>query len=46
MIDPIDGTTNFIRGYRPSSISVGLVKDGVGMLGIVLTPLPGSCSPR
>ena len=42
VIDPIDGTTNFIRGYRPSSISVGLVKDGVGMLGIVLDPFAGS----
>ena len=41
VIDPIDGTTNFIRGYRPSSISVGLVKDGVGMLGIVLDPFAG-----
>ena len=41
VIDPIDGTTNFIRGYQPSSISVGLVKDGVGMLGIVLDPFAG-----
>ena len=42
IVDPIDGTTNFIRGYRPSSISVGLVKDGVGMLVIVLDPFAGS----
>lgn len=35
-IDPIDGTTNFIRGYQPSAISVGLVKDGQGVMGLVL----------
>ena len=31
VIDPIDGTTNFIRGYQPSAISVGLGKDGQGV---------------
>ena len=36
IIDPIDGTTNFIRGYRPSAISVGLVEDGCPALGLVL----------
>ncbi|MGI6255669.1 MAG: inositol monophosphatase family protein [Acutalibacter sp.] len=36
VIDPIDGTTNFIRAYRPSAISVGLVEDGEGILGLVL----------
>ena len=36
VIDPIDGTTNFIRAYRPSAISVGLVEDGKGILGLVL----------
>ncbi len=36
VIDPIDGTTNFIRSYRPSAISVGLVEDGKGILGAVL----------
>ncbi|RKJ40741.1 inositol monophosphatase [Acutalibacter sp. 1XD8-33] len=35
IIDPIDGTTNFMRGYRPCSISVGLVRDGEGVLGLV-----------
>lgn len=38
IIDPIDGTTNFMRGYRPSAISVGLVKDGAGVLGLVYDP--------
>ncbi len=35
IIDPIDGTTNFMRGYRPCAISVGLVEDDVGVLGLV-----------
>lgn len=38
IIDPIDGTTNFMRGYRPSAISVGLVRDGAGVLGLVYDP--------
>ena len=28
VIDPIDGTSNFIYEYRPSVISVGLLKNG------------------
>ena len=32
VIDPIDGTTNFIRGYQSWCISVGLVLDGEGLL--------------
>lgn len=35
VIDPIDGTTNFMRGYRPCAISVGLVQDGTGVMGLV-----------
>ena len=35
LIDPIDGTTNFMRGLRCSSISVGLVNDGKAVLGVV-----------
>ena len=27
IIDPIDGTTNFIKGFQHSAISVGLAKD-------------------
>ena len=28
-------TTNFMRGYRHSAVSIGLVKDGEGVLGVV-----------
>lgn len=38
VIDPIDGTTNFMRGHRHSAISVGLVRDGEAVLGLVYNP--------
>lgn len=38
VVDPIDGTTNFIKGYRASTISVGLLKDGKPILGVVYNP--------
>ena len=38
IIDPIDGTTNFIKGYQKSAISVGLAKDKELFIGVVLDP--------
>lgn len=38
IIDPIDGTTNFIKGFQHSAISVGLAKDGELIMGAVLDP--------
>ena len=38
IIDPIDGTTNFIKGFQRSAISVGLAKDKELFLGVVLDP--------
>ena len=38
IVDPIDGTTNFIRDYHASSISVALVIDGAAELGVVYNP--------
>ena len=38
VIDPIDGTSNFIFAYRPSVISVGLLKDGDPYMGVVYNP--------
>ncbi len=36
VIDPIDGTTNFIHGLPPHSISIGLMRKQEVVLGIVL----------
>jgi len=38
VVDPIDGTTNFIRDYCQSAISVGLTFDGKRVAGAVYNP--------
>ena len=38
IVDPIDGTTNFIKDYKTSCISVGLLKDGEQYMGAVFNP--------
>jgi len=38
IIDPIDGTANFIRGANYSAISVGIVENGVPTHGVVYNP--------
>ena len=38
IVDPIDGTANFTRGYDASSISVALAKDGCPVLGVIYNP--------
>ena len=37
-IDPIDGTSNFLTGYRPSVISIALLRDGVPFISVVYEP--------
>lgn len=38
IIDPIDGTTNFVKGFQHSAISVGLTKDKELFIGVVMDP--------
>ena len=38
VLDPIDGTSNFIYAYRPSVVSVALLKDGKAYMGVVYNP--------
>ncbi|MFI2651831.1 inositol monophosphatase family protein [Micromonospora fulviviridis] len=38
VLDPIDGTTNFSHGLPLSSISLGLVHDGIPILGVIAVP--------
>ena len=38
VIDPLDGTTNFIHDYRFSSVSVALLQNGRPVIGAVLQP--------
>jgi len=35
IVDPLDGTTNFVHGVPSYAVSIGLAKDGVVMLGVV-----------
>ncbi len=39
VIDPIDGTTNFIHNMHPHVTSIGLMKDGVPYAGVVYAPV-------
>lgn len=38
VVDPIDGTTNFSRGIEPFCISVGMVSNGMPILGVIYEP--------
>ncbi len=38
IVDPIDGTTNFIKDFHHSAISVALLKDGKVEAGVVYNP--------
>jgi myo-inositol-1(or 4)-monophosphatase len=39
MVDPLDGTTNFLHGIPLFAISIGLLRDGLPIAGIVLNPV-------
>ncbi len=41
VIDPLDGTTNFVHGYPPFCVSVGLVRGEEPLLGVVHAPALG-----
>lgn len=38
IVDPIDGTTNFIKDYHMSCISVALIVDGEAEIGVIYNP--------
>lgn len=38
VVDPIDGTTNFIKDYHVSCISVALIEEGKVQIGIIYNP--------
>lgn len=43
IVDPIDGTTNFIRGLHYSCVSVALAEDDTALLGVVYNPYLDLC---
>lgn len=38
IIDPLDGTTNFVHGFPFYGVSIGVERDGVGLIGVVFDP--------
>jgi myo-inositol-1(or 4)-monophosphatase len=38
IIDPIDGTTNFIHNFPYYGISIGIIHKGIGVIGVVYNP--------
>jgi myo-inositol-1(or 4)-monophosphatase len=41
IVDPLDGTVNFVQGIPVFAVSLGYVEDGVPMLGVVHAPALG-----
>lgn len=41
LVDPLDGTANFLHGLEAVGVSIGLVDDGVPIVGVVSAPLLG-----
>ena len=41
LVDPLDGTREFVRGGRDYTVNVGLVEDGAPVLGVVYAPALG-----
>jgi myo-inositol-1(or 4)-monophosphatase len=42
LVDPLDGTTNFLHGFPVVGVSVGLVASGRPVVGVVHAPLLGT----
>jgi myo-inositol-1(or 4)-monophosphatase len=43
ILDPLDGTSNFANGVSFWSVSLGLIRDGEPLLGLVYDPQRGEC---
>ena len=43
VVDPLDGTTNFIHGFAPYAVSIALVRGGDILLGVVYDVCAGEC---
>jgi myo-inositol-1(or 4)-monophosphatase len=43
IVDPLDGTREFIAGRPEFCVSVGLARDGEPVLGVIINPITGDC---
>ena len=42
LVDPLDGTKEFVRGGEDYTVNIGLIADGVPRLGVVFAPASGA----
>jgi myo-inositol-1(or 4)-monophosphatase len=43
LVDPLDGTANFLHGFDAVGVSIGLIENGVPVAGVVHAPLLDRC---
>ncbi|MDO4696462.1 MAG: inositol monophosphatase family protein [Neisseria sp.] len=43
VVDPIDGTTNFVNGFPHFAVSVAYVREGRSELAVIFNPVNGEC---
>lgn len=43
LVDPLDGTKEFLAGTPEYSVNIALVRDGVSVLGVIAQPTSGRC---
>ncbi len=43
VLDPLDGTTNFVHGHPFFAVSIGVLRAGEPWLGVIHAPLLGGC---
>lgn len=43
IVDPIDGTTNFINGIPHFAVSVAFIRNGLPQLGVIYNPMSEEC---
>jgi myo-inositol-1(or 4)-monophosphatase len=39
LVDPLDGTSNFVHGFDTVGVSIGLIENGVPVVGVVHAPM-------
>jgi myo-inositol-1(or 4)-monophosphatase len=43
IVDPLDGTLNYVHGVPTFAVSIGLAKGGKPLVGVVFAPVTGEC---
>ena len=43
LVDPLDGTREFIKRNGEFTVNIALIEDGVSVLGVILAPVTGVC---